>query len=366
MTDEMKQGIISDYLAGIRLKDISNKYGILTPRIIRLLKNEGCFKPLTNRWTKSEIEYLRSNYSCSSWNEIKKNLPGRNKDDIFAKASKLGLSRTGIKFSMYSEYEDEIIRKYYISHGAKYISENILKHRTESSIKTRAQRIGIILKEPWSKEEELIMVKNYEVLTVDEISNLLPNRTREAVISHARVMGLKSPTNKKFSFSDDKYIIDHYLEMSDDELAKQLKKDKWTLKNRRNFLNLHRPRVDCSFPEFLRKHNYLWKQESMRACDYKCVITGKRFDDIHHLYSFNMIVEEVRAELGLDDSFDINAASENYKEEILDTFHRIQSMYPLGVCLSNDAHVAFHAKYGYGNNTPEQFEEFASTYKIAC
>lgn len=40
MTDEIKQGIISDHLAGVRLKDISEKYGILGPRIIRFLKKK--------------------------------------------------------------------------------------------------------------------------------------------------------------------------------------------------------------------------------------------------------------------------------------------------------------------------------------
>ena len=72
MADEIKQGIISDHLAGVRLKDISEKYGILGPRIIRLLKKEGCFKPSTNRWTESEIKYLQNNYSCASWKEIEK------------------------------------------------------------------------------------------------------------------------------------------------------------------------------------------------------------------------------------------------------------------------------------------------------
>ena len=30
----------------------------------------------------------------------------------------------------------------------------------------------------------------------------------------------------------------------------------------------------------------------MRACGYKCALTGKRFDDIHHLYGLNLIMNE--------------------------------------------------------------------------
>lgn len=366
ITNEMKQCIISDHLSGIRLKDISEKYDILTPRIIRLLKNEGCFNPSTNRWTKSELEYLKNNYSCATWEEIEKNLPGRDRSNIFTKASNLGLSRIGVEFALYSEYEDNIIRQYYISHGAKYISENILKCRTEKSVSTRAKRIGATSKPFWSEKEDKILIENYDKMPVNMILPLLPNRTREAIIDRAKLFNIQSYSLNPFTNSDYEFIKNNYLQMSDVELGEALDRTKQAIKTKRNMLGLHRPRVNCSFPDYIRAHNYFWKQDSMRACGYKCVLTGKRFDDIHHLYGLNLIMNETCKELGIDLTFDINSATDDYKDLILETFYKIQAKYPLGVCLSKEVHMAFHNKYGYGNNTPEQFEEFASTYKTTC
>lgn len=357
--------IISEYDSGERLCDIGKKHNLKTSRIIYWLRKYNHFTPKTNYWTDAEIDFLKSNYSSMSWEYLTSGLSARSKQNILSKASELNLSRESIRFSSYTKYEDEIIIKNYEELGAEYISNNLLPHRTKDSIATRANRLGIKTRKKWTDEEKEILKRNYEVSSVDDVMKLLPNRSRSSIISHAIELNLRSPTNRDFTSSDDEFIMSHYLEMSDDELAQELGRDRYTLKNRRNHLNLHRPRVDCTFPEYLRAHNYIWKKESMFSCGFKCVVTGKRFDEIHHLYGMNLIMEELCKELGIDMSFDINSASDDYKELILDTFHKIQSKYPLGVCLTKEVHTEFHSKYGYGNNTPEQFKKFASEYNLA-
>jgi len=112
---------------------------------------------------------------------------------------------------------------------------------------------------------------------------------------------------------------------------------------------------------YLRDFITEWKKFSMRECNYKCVITGDDFKDIHHLYSFNKIIKEILDECKLPIYNTIN----NYTEDELNLFKltcvSIHSKYPLGVCLRKDIHNLYHSIYG-DDNTPEQFEEFKNRY----
>lgn len=100
-----------------------------------------------------------------------------------------------------------------------------------------------------------------------------------------------------------------------------------------------------------------WKLRSMENSNYKCVITGDKFKDIHHLYSFHKILQETLKELGITVLDKIN----NYTKEELDLISKkcleIHWRYPLGVCLRRDVHKLYHSIYG-NDNTPEQFDEF--------
>jgi hypothetical protein len=105
-----------------------------------------------------------------------------------------------------------------------------------------------------------------------------------------------------------------------------------------------------------------WKQESMKNCNYKCVITGKHFNDIHHLYSFHLILEEAIKEL----SFNLKLRVGDYtNEELIVLTNKVKELhnkYPLGICLCKKIHDLFHKFYGFRNNTPEQFTEFTQRY----
>jgi len=105
-----------------------------------------------------------------------------------------------------------------------------------------------------------------------------------------------------------------------------------------------------------------WKINSMKMCNYKCVITGDAFDIIHHLYSYNKILKETLDEVNIP----IYSTIAEYTTEELDllktAIYNKHCEYPLGVCLTEELHKLFHNIYGKGDNTPEQFEEFKIRY----
>lgn len=112
-------------------------------------------------------------------------------------------------------------------------------------------------------------------------------------------------------------------------------------------------------PYFRRTVPVIWKKESMKNCGYKCVITGERFDAIHHLYGFSSFVKDTLDELGLSYSFGFKA--KDFTSEQLKSIGKllwIKHEKLMGVCLTRDIHELFHTFYLSKNNTPQQFTEF--------
>jgi hypothetical protein len=109
---------------------------------------------------------------------------------------------------------------------------------------------------------------------------------------------------------------------------------------------------------YLRESLTQWKKDSMKACDYKCIITGNNFDTVHHLYGFDNILQEVVISLNIPILEQVNQYTDLELEKIRNKCLELHYKYGLGVCLSGEVHKLFHSIYGYGNNTPNQFEEF--------
>lgn len=117
---------------------------------------------------------------------------------------------------------------------------------------------------------------------------------------------------------------------------------------------------------WLREHAiYQWKEDSKKACGYKCVITGERFDALHHLVGFGIIANEAIARCNLTIHKTIGEYTSEELELLKNTCLELHYKYGLGVCLTKKVHIEFHKTYGYGDNIPEQFEEFKKNYKAS-
>ncbi len=78
-----------------------------------------------------------------------------------------------------------------------------------------------------------------------------------------------------------------------------------------------------------------WKKEVYKRDNYTCVVSGKSISGnliAHHLESYGSNKE-------------------------------LRTVLSNGVTMDKDCHIEFHKRYGFGNNTREQFEEFLKEYK---
>lgn len=110
---------------------------------------------------------------------------------------------------------------------------------------------------------------------------------------------------------------------------------------------------------YLRTHMSKWKTETLKKYNSKCDITGNDENIIiHHLYGFDQLLQKTMEELNLPIHDEINKYTDIELKSIEDKCLEMHWKYGLGVCLSIDEHKKFHSMFGYGNNTPEQFEEY--------
>lgn len=119
--------------------------------------------------------------------------------------------------------------------------------------------------------------------------------------------------------------------------------------------DIYRGDLDKKLYKYLRCSVNNWRKDSRHVCGNKCMITGKKLNDIHHLYSFTKIVIEVFQLENLD----IYDKIENYSQDELLRLStqciKLHYKYGYGIGLCKSIHKLFHHLYGLKNNTPSQF-----------
>lgn len=315
------------------------------------------------KWTNELKEKFIKMYPSCSMEELQKEFPVSEKT-IKKIASSLKVKRENTRNSNYTSREDEILLCG-INNG-KTVAEirEEIPWRSIKSIQSRLEKISDIKRQYWTDEEENLLKCIYETLPLDETMQMFPNRTRNAIIAHAMKLGLHAYIDTRYySPEEEAFIRDNYNAMSDKEISIVLGRSLSSVKNHRVLMGIYRKKPGNTNYEnvsiYVRRHNQQWKKDSMKNCNFVCVITGEKFDEIHHLVSLNSILKNVYNKLNLDENnFNINELTDNEKDEFLRYVYEEQSKYPLGICLKKDIHNEFHKQYGYGNNTVEQFEEF--------
>lgn len=364
-TKEELDNIIKDYDNGNGLRpfELGKKYNRNASSISNKLKDLGIYKYTTYRFTDDDIEFLREYYPKGDWDFIMKHFPQSTKQNIMSKTSKLG-----IKMTIENEWTDEelgILRKYY-SENPKFAAELILNH-TYKAIVTKAKRLGLKSREFWSETENDLMRKYYPIMPVDDVLKYFPNRTRTSIITHAIHLNLQSYDYNPWTEKEDKYILSHWETESDMIMCKNLGRTYKATQARRLFLGLLHFNKDGSgyegLSKFLRGHIQTWKSESMKKCNYQCILTGSKDFEIHHMYGFANILNETIEEYNIELK-DYHEYTQEELNDILEKFLNIHDRYPLGVCVRKDIHTLYHSIYSKCVNNEEQWNQFVIDFKM--
>lgn len=282
------------------------------------------------KYTDDDILFLKEYYPIGRWDLIKDRFPQLSKNCIYRKCQKMGI-------------------------------KSLNKHRENFDISNN--------RTPWSNLETQILINNYPYKPMNELLDLLPNRNKNMINSKARSLKLISYTYKVSQWKDDEieYIKANWEITPDKLMAKKLGKSFRAVKWKRESLGLYRIDFENksyqNLSKYLRGHLQIWKKKSMESCNYKCVLTGSKNFEIHHLYGFSNILNELLIEYPqyIDKLF--SELSENDLSFILEKFIEKHNSYPLGVCVDKKLHILFHRMYGQYYNTEEQWKQFCKDYK---
>lgn len=366
--EETKQ-IKHDYENGMKLYEISGKYNRNSCSIIGLLKRLGVFKSSNNRWAYEEETLLKSVYPTATKKDILKYFPNRTIDNIHCKASKLGLEKINYHWN---DEDIEILKNNYGIYTAKEIQPMLNGGHTIGAIKCKAQKLGLCYMKKWTDEENKILRNSYSSLPMNKVANLLPNRTVNSIQIHAKLLGLTANYAIENYYSEEQcqFIKDNWRVMTDKELAQRLGKCVSGVMEQRRKMGLYYLNKEYTdyedFTKLFRGHIGSWKTESMKKCNYQCVLTGSKDYVVHHLHGFNLILKETYALLESNNilrSKNITDYSKKELEVIIKEFLKIHNLYPLGICVKKDIHDLFHMVYGSGGNTEYQWNEFVNDYK---
>lgn len=260
---------------------------------------------------------------------------------------------------------------------------------------------------PWTIEEDNLMKLYYKDYTGQELQELFfPDRSIRAIECHAPILGLQGKSEetikrsrdivakitseklkgiskteealKKQSESMKEYYRNHTPywkgKKRSDSQRKQISqrmKGKWAGdKNPRHINPLNgksngrwKGGVLDTYRE-LRSDTKEWQQESMKFCNYHCIITNGEFDNIHHTTSFRKIVDECFYITQLEVKEKVCDYDESDFSLLRDKLKQLHIYYGYGACLCEQVHKLFHDNYGYTKFAPYDFLDFV--YRIDC
>ncbi len=359
--------ITERYLNFEKISDIAKDYNVCVDTIVHYLRKNGIQdrRKYYGKYSKEEVEKIMELYINDDFEQIFKLYPEITKSSIYFMAGKFGYKKTS---HFWNDEDIEWLKTNYGKISIDLLVSHYNGKYTANAIHNKAGKLGLWKSKHWTEDEEKILIENYPIKTIDEISKLLPNRSRNGIMGKAKSMGLKNFAylSQKYSLEQKQFIADNFQKLTDEEMAVILGKSIFGIQTQRQKMGLYVIAKGYTgyenLAKLLRGHIQQWKIKSMESCNYQCVITGSKDFDIHHIYSFNQIFREameyVENKYNIICSNEISDYTEDQLNIIIKAFQDIHSKYPLGVCIRSDIHALFHKIYGSGSNTQSQWDRF--------
>lgn len=262
-------------------------------------------------------------------------------------------------FERWSEEDIELLRSVYADCTGKEIQEKYFPNRTVRSIECQAETLGFSGKSEIAKEKA-------NMYRSEVIKDLFTGRT------------LNEEWRAKISATKKEYFKTHdgwwKSKKRSEEQCKQMSermKGNWAGdKNPRHINPLNgeangrwKGGINKTYFE-LRSDTKQWQQDSMKFCDYKCVITNGEFDEIHHVIPFRDIVDESFevTKIPIKDQV-MNYSTEEF-ELLRNTVIDLHITYGYGACMNKNVHKLFHDTYGYTEFDNTNFLDFINRIEL--
>lgn len=361
-----KEFIKKKYLDGARPFEIAQQCNRDSTVIIDYLRRVKLYVETKRKYSKEEIEFMSECYKYGKTEEIFEKFPSITISTLKSMINKLGVQKGGRK--KWTKEELEYLKDNYFTNTLEELEEALNYTHTQSAIQTKAFKYyGYSKSIKWTDEENETMQKYYQILPVEEVCKMLPNRSKDAVIAHAKVLGLNSYTYLSTYWTDEEteLLLNNWETLSDEELSVLIRRDIRSIKDKRWYLGLKRIGVNpgkyLDIKKYIRGQLWPWKSDSMKNCNYQCVLTGSKEFQVHHIVSFNDICNSVFEDnrIGIKE---INEYSLGELDEIAKLVLEKHKEYPLGVCISKELHKLFHKIYGKCGNDQSQWEKFVLDY----
>lgn len=338
------------------------------------------------KWTEEEDSILKQLYGGNTYKEMIEILH-RSKKSIEGRLSRLGLQgkyEREYHKNKYKTINNKIYKK--CKRCGKMLPCNEIYYSRDTSLeegirnickRCKGENYNMAPRYKLTKDMENFIILNYKIKTNEYIANELNKKYNtdynfdniskivESLRRNEKITGYKSKKVKVMAWC--------YSESA--RLGQ--KRNSERLKNSKKWVNEDNPffgssRTSDKNPNWaggrtilyneLRTQITKWKNESMKSCNYKCILTNEKFDHIHHLYPYKNIIDECFYNLKIERKLTVSDYSKHDFLNICNEIRRLHDEYGIGVCLSKKVHKKFHDNYGYFNNTTEQFYDFAKKY----